>query len=282
MKPGRILVVLLGAAMVVQSPARADDAQAKSDNAKAAAKTDATAKPAAAKPVNDVQAIEQQADALWVARSPNYKDPKIDQLITLLEGACEKHPGQYGLLWRLSRAYFWKADGLPHDKDKKAAWGKKAMQYGDYARTINPNKVEGQYYAAVGAGAWSQGMGILTALARGMEGKFNERLDKAIKINAGYNCAGPLVAKGRLYYELPWPKHDDDESIKWYDKALKTCPSSTRALVYLADTYKHADKDQKAKEALQKVLSMDVKKMTDEPAHLRDQAWARERLAKWK
>jgi tetratricopeptide (TPR) repeat protein len=281
MKPGYILAMMLGAAMAVQGPARADDAQAKTDNAKAAPAAEA-AKPAPQAPkMSEVEAIEHQADALWAARSPSYDDPKTDQAITLLEGACDKHPGVYGLLWRLSRAYFWKADGSP-TTDIKAKWGKKGMQYGDYARASDPNKVEGQYYAAVGAGAWSQGMGILTALARGMEGKFNERLDKAIKIDQGYSCAGPLVAKGRLYYELPWPKYDAKKAVMWLDRALKVCPNSTRAYVYLADVWHKEGDGAKAADALKKCLAIDPQKVGDAPEHERDHQWCKARQAKWK
>lgn len=62
-------------------------------------------------------------------------------------------------------------------------------------------------------GVYSQAVGVLKPLKDGLEGKFNERLDTAIKINLDYERGSPLLAKGRYHYELPWPKRDLAETL---------------------------------------------------------------------
>jgi len=96
-------------------------------------------------------------------------------------------------------------------------------------------------------------VGILTALGEGLEGKYNERLDTAIKLDSQYDRGAPLLIKGRYHYELPWPKRDLSESAKLYEKAIAKFPGNLRAYLYLAETLLADDKAQKAKEAILKV-----------------------------
>ena len=99
-----------------------------------------------------------------------------------------------------------------------------------------PAWVGGHYYAAAGIGIYSQAVGILKALGEGLESKFNERLDKAIEIDPRFQKEMPLIAKGRYYFELPWPKRNLGKSATWYRKALALDPNNLRATAWLAET----------------------------------------------
>jgi len=104
-------------------------------------------------------------------------------------------------------------------------------------------------------GNYSTAVGILKALGEGIESKFNERLDKAISLNDDIDLAGPLLAKGRYFYELPWPKRDLDKSKESLEKALKKHPENLRAWLYLADTQLKDGDAKKAKESIDKALN---------------------------
>ncbi|HEY1417088.1 MAG TPA: tetratricopeptide repeat protein, partial [Myxococcaceae bacterium] len=46
----------------------------------------------------------------------------------------------------------------------------------------------------------------------------------------------PLIAKGRYFFELPWPKRNLGKSATWYRKALAANPNNLRATAWLAET----------------------------------------------
>ena len=189
-------------------------------------------------------------DALHKRRA---EGPALKELEAALNKALEAAPEDYELLWRKSRLLQWQADAL--GAKAKMVLGRQAWDLGDHARKLAPERVEGHYYAAVGLGAYAQGMGVLKALSEGIEGKFNERLDKAIKLDAGFERGAPLVAKARYYYELPWPKRDLKKSAALYEKVLSTNPENLRAWTYLAETRLADGEEKQADEAIQKALA---------------------------
>jgi tetratricopeptide (TPR) repeat protein len=169
-----------------------------------------------------------------------------------LKKELQAAPEDYELLWRSARLLVWQADGAGDDRLKKVL-GKQAWDACDKGVKLAPGRVECQYFGAAGIGVYSQAVGILKALKDGLEGKFNERLDAAIKIDPTFDRGAPWLAKGRYHYELPWPKRDLSESAKLYEKAIAKFPDNLRAYYYLAETLLADDKAEKAKEAILKV-----------------------------
>ena len=176
----------------------------------------------------------------------------VKQLDEALKKAVEATPEDYEVLWRAARIRNWQADGTTDAKVKKSL-GKQVGELGDRARKVAPDRVEGHYFAALGIGAYSEAVGILTALGEGLESKFNERLDTALKIDAMYGRGGPLLAKGRYFYKLPWPKRDLTKSTSHFQKALAKHPEALRAWLYLAETLLADGEEKKAHEAILKV-----------------------------
>jgi hypothetical protein len=129
------------------------------------------------------------------------------------------------------------ADGLRGSShEKRQSEAESCMELGKRAVAVKPGGVEGNFYGANGAGQYSQEIGILKALGKGMEGIFNGFIDKAIQIDPTFEAGGPYVVKGRYYYELPWPKRSYSKSAEMYHKALGVQPQNVRAQVYLAET----------------------------------------------
>lgn len=193
-------------------------------------------------------------DALFARRGDA---TALKQLDDTLNKALETSPEDYELLWRSARVRQWQADGATDSKLKKTL-GKQTWELGDRARKAAPERIEGHYFAALGIGAYSQAVGILTALGEGLEGKYNERLDKAISMDGMYERGGPLLAKGRYYYELPWPKRDLGKSASLFRKVTDKHPEMLRAWMYLAETLLADGKDKEAQEAILKATQGSV------------------------
>jgi hypothetical protein len=208
-------------------------------------------------------------DALYARR---HDAAAVKQLDESLRKALEATPEDYEVLWRAARLLQWQADGTTDAKVKKSL-GKQTWELGDRARKVSPGRVEGQYFAALGIGMYSQAVGILTALGEGLESKYNERLDAAMKLDPSFERGGPLLAKGRYYYELPWPKRDLKESASLYKKVIAKHPEQLRAWLYLAETLLATDEAKQAHEAILKVSQGSV---AFDPAEAqRVQGWAK-------
>ncbi|HEX8824153.1 MAG TPA: tetratricopeptide repeat protein [Archangium sp.] len=208
-------------------------------------------------------------DALYAKRGDS---AALKQLDEALGQALKATPEDFEVLWRVARLRQWQADGSTDAKVKKNL-GKQSWELGDKARKLSPERVEGHFFAAAGIGLYSQAVGILTALGEGLEGKYNERLDTALKIDAMYERGGPLVLKGRYFYELPWPKRDLKKSASFFQKALARHPEQLRARLYLAETLLADGEEKQAHETILKVTQGSVG--YDPAEGQRVQGWAK-------
>ena len=125
---------------------------------------------------------------------------------------------------------------------------------------------------------YALGIGILSALRQGIEGKFKDRLSHAEKIDANFESGAIQSAWGRFWYELPWPKHDLRKSQRALEDALKRNPDNVRAHVYLADTYERRGQHREAREQLEKAVAGTPGRY-DEAEERRWQEVARRKLA---
>lgn len=208
-------------------------------------------------------------DALYARRGDA---ATLKQLDEALGQALKANPEDYEVLWRVARLRQWQADGST-DSNVKKNLGKQAWELGDKARKLAPERVEGHYYASSGIGLYSQAVGILKALGEGLEGKYNERLDTAMKLDPTFERGGPLLLKGRYYYELPWPKRDLKKSTSFFQKVLAKNPENLRAWLYLSETLLADGEEKKAQEAILKVTQGSVG--YDPAEGKRVQGWAK-------
>ena len=213
-------------------------------------------------------------DALYARRA---EAAALKELEDTLKKELQAAPEDYELLWRTAQMQVWQADGASDERLKKVL-GRQAWDTCEKGVKLAPNRVECQHLAAAGIGVYSQAIGVLKALKEGLEGKFNERLDAAIKIDPHYERGAPLLTKGRYHYELPWPKRDLAESAKLYEKVIAKFPENLRAHYYLAETLLANDKAEKAREAILKVKQGSV--AYDPPEGRRVQEWAKKVEAK--
>jgi len=235
---------LIGLLALAGSLSTAPAAFAQAD-AGAAAPTPPAAAPAAAPAAPTVDELLAKVDALQPTRDDAASQKQIE---ALLSQAKKLAPNDYGVLWRVARNHCWIGEGFAGEKQamRRQVEAKQCWDYGARAVKAQPDKVEGNYFAANGAGNYSTEIGIMKALTHGMEGTFNGFLDKAIAIDPGFKGAAPLVAKGRYYFSLPWPKRSYSKSEEMFKKALALQPKAIRAKLWLAETLVN---DGNAKEA---------------------------------
>jgi tetratricopeptide (TPR) repeat protein len=239
---------------------------------------DAQAPAAGARAGKDVAALLSRCDAQWNARD---EPGVLDQLRAELQQARQLAPDDYGVLWRFARLDFWVSDDPKLPDGDKSRLGKEAWELADRATAVNPNGVEGWYFAALGMGNYSLGIGILKALGEGIEGKFRERLSKAEKIDPKYQEGGVYNAWGRFYFKLPWPKYDARKSEQNLLKAIQVNPANVRGRVFLAELYKKEGHPKEARKLLEEALAHEPGAY-DAPEERRSQARARELLAELK
>jgi tetratricopeptide (TPR) repeat protein len=226
-------------------------------------------------PSGDAKDLLARADAAWPLRE---EPGKLDAIRADLEAAERAAADDYGVLWRLSRLYFWLSDDPALPAGEKSQLGKKGWELGDRASAANPTGVEGWFYAAGGMGNYSLGIGILNALSQGIEGKFKERLSKAEGIDPGFNAGGISNAWGRFYYKLPWPKYDAKKSESSLRKAIKVNPDNVRARVYLAELYLKENHPKEGRKLLEEAIAHEPGRY-DGPEERRYQKRAKDLLA---
>jgi tetratricopeptide (TPR) repeat protein len=196
----------------------------------------------------DAKALIADIDRLWPTRDQGDGPKEVGEKVAAALAAA---PDDFEVLWRAARWHVWVGDGLPNG-DQKEAEGKLGWELGDKASAKNPAADQGWHYAAAGIGVYSQAISIVTALMKGMEGKFLERLNKALAINPDADDGNTGALMGRYFYELPWPKYDGNKSLEWLGKGIAKHPKNARLHFYMAQTLL---KEGKAKEAMSEVTA---------------------------
>ena len=238
--------VLLAAALAAEAmtPAASPPSPAAPPPAQPASEAAPPAEPPAAPAVDPLAAALARSDDAYAQRD---QPGQLEAAQAALEAAAAVAPGAYAILWRQARLLVWRSEepGLP--KERKSELGKQAWELADRACVAAPDRVEGWFYAMNGVGAYSQGLGIISALTQGMEGKFKDRLGRAERLDPGFQAGAIPTAWGRFWFELPWPKHDAGKSLKALNAALQVNPANVRAHVYLGDLL--ADEGKKSEAA---------------------------------
>jgi Tetratricopeptide repeat len=173
----------------------------------------------------------------------------------LVQATLARAPNDYGTLWRAARLYFWLSDDPGVTSDQRSRWGQQGWDLAEHAVVIKPNDVAGHYWAAVCMGNYALGLGVVKALAKGMEGKFKERLKRAGELDPQYERGSIGLAWGRFYDKLPWPKRDRKKAQAYLRGVLQAHPDNLRARYFLAVSLMDDDHPADAKTLLDEVAA---------------------------
>jgi hypothetical protein len=175
--------------------------------------------------------VHATLDALYTRRD----DPgALREARRLADEALAHAPNDYATLWRAARVLFTESDDKRRSDSDRSALGKQAYELAERAIAVNPNDVSGHYWAALSIGSYAQGMGVLRALANGIEGKFKRPLERATALDITYDHGQIPVVWAAYYLEMPWPKRDRGKAAQQLKQALQINPDNLRARLYQA------------------------------------------------
>ncbi len=182
-------------------------------------------------PAASVAQMTARLDALNARRD----DPgALREARALADAAVARAPSDYGVLWRAARVLFTEADDKRRPESDRSALAKQAYDLAERAIAVNPNDAAAQYWAAISIGTYAEGMGVVRALANGIEGKFKRPLERATALDVTYDHGNIPVVWAAYYLELPWPKRDRDKAAQELKQALQINPNNLRARLYQA------------------------------------------------
>lgn len=173
----------------------------------------------------------------------------------LAEAAVAAAPNDYAALWRAARALFTDSDDPARPADERSRLGKQAYDLAERAVAANPNDVAGHYWAALSIGSYAEGMGVMRALANGIEGKFKRPLERATALDVRYDHGNIPVVWAAYYLELPWPKRDRARASRELARALQINPANLRARLYQARIAIDEDRPAAAKALLAEIAA---------------------------
>lgn len=232
--------------------------------------------PAPAPAAAELATLLARADAAYAVRD---EPGELEASQRALDEAARLAPGDAGVLWRLARLEAWRSEDPAIPDARKSELGKRAWELAERAIAADPRAVEGWFYAVSGMGNYSLGIGILSALAQGIEGKFKDRLSQAERLDPGFLGGAIQVAWGRFWFKLPWPKYDAEKSLRALRAALARNPANVRARVYLGDLHLEEGRRAEARAEYLAALARPPGQY-DAPEERRWQAVAREALQK--
>ncbi len=213
------------------------------------------------------QAWTTRFDEAWKHRD---QPAAMKEIGALLKAQVVSDPNSFETNWRLAQVYIWNANAA--SGDQQADLGLAGWEAGDKAILAKPDDVRGHYLAGTGLGLYSEGIGILQALTKGLEGKFRQRIQASLRIDKDYLDGAPQVVWGRYFYKLPWPKRNIGDSIKVLRAAVQGHPTNLRAKLYLADSLLEDEKGAEAKKLMQEVMDAPAGEDQPEAKRVKDQA----------
>ena len=197
-------------------------------------------------------ANDARFDELWARRdSPG----AVKELQAIVDQQVAADPSSFQANLRLAELLNWRADSRDVDGDEKARLARKAWDAAEKALAVKPNDAVAHYQAAIGVGLYAEGAGMITALRQGLEGKFRDHTQAAMRLDPNYQDGGPEVVWGRYFFRLPWPKRDVDQATRILTDAVRAHPRNLRAKLFLADCYADKDRSEDGKALVQQILS---------------------------
>lgn len=176
--------------------------------------------------------LEARLASLWTERSDL---AKAGEALSLAAAALAERPDAPERMFWKARFALWVGDHAAEPRERRRL-GRMAWEVGDQLARARPDWVAGYYFGAAAIGLYASGAGILSALAESLDSKFNERLERALALDPRFEHQGPRLARGRYFFEMPWPKRSLAKSAAWYEQALADDPRNLRAMTWLAET----------------------------------------------
>ena len=214
----------------------------------------------------DVEALLAEADGHWAKRSDI---GELRQALVLWEKVTTIDPTRYDIFVKLSRGYYFLADGhLSFDEEKKDEM-LKGYERGTYfaevaLRGLNPEfrrrvcanepfekaikavdkgSVPAVYWYSTNLGKWGLASSIIKVLEN--KDKIAAMIETARKLDPTYFYGAPDRYFGAYYTKIPFPNGDLARSQRHFARSLKVEPSYFATRVLMASMLATKKKDRK-------------------------------------
>lgn len=190
--------------------------------------------------------------AMYLYENRHLNPSHIKESIALFEKVLSQEPKNQEALWGLSRNYYGCGDTTKNKKEKLKLY-EKGKDYAEKSIEIDEKNPEGHFWFAVNYGRIGQTKGVLKSLF--MAPRLKKEFNRTLELNP--NHTGALDGLGVLYYTLPGIAGGDvKKSIGYLEKANKIDPNYTVIYIDLARDYIKLKDYKRAKELLNKMLSI--------------------------
>jgi tetratricopeptide (TPR) repeat protein len=211
-----------------------------------------------------------QADALFDKGDVG----SMFESIPLYIMAVEANPDSYEANWKCARVHreyaILSLEGeLEGWKEICKKYGKDGMEYGEKAKEMEPDKIEGYYYYGLCVASYSDGISVVKALKEGLKGSTQKAFYKAYELDKMFVDGGPMLAIARFWHQLPFPLTNKRRAEKYFKEHHEYFPDDPQGLVYYAELLIDRRKKDEAKPLLEKAI------VGDEPYYSK---WAKEML----
>jgi len=209
--------------------------------------------PAAGAAVQSPTAMLTESDNMWKHRNVS---GNAQRSLDLAQAALAAGGDAFEANWRIARGAFWVAE-QSNDKKVKERIGWIGWEAGLKAQQLQPNRVEGFYFGVIALGQYSIGCGVMKAIGKGVQGKFERAGGRAIAINAAYDFGGPDRAMGVYWRDLPRIARNLEKAERHIKASIAHGDTKIRSHFYLAEIYLMTDRRELARTELEKCSQMD-------------------------
>ncbi len=219
-------------------------------------------------PAQAAASLIDQGDALFAERADL---AKAREAKARYEAALAAGEDAYGASWRLARVLYWIGDHTPGNDAKKPVF-QQGIDHARKAVELGPDRVEGHFWLGVCYGVYGEAKGVLKSLS--LVKPIKEEMRRVLEIDPAYDRGGADRVLGRVYHEVPkFAGGGEKKSLEHLLKAVEYGPRVGLNFLYLADTYISLGQVDKAREALETVLTMEPEPdLLPETAEEREQA----------
>jgi tetratricopeptide (TPR) repeat protein len=183
----------------------------------------------------------------------------IYEAIKHFEAAHQQNPTALTYEYLL-RSYYFAGFFVAENKENRLYWYSKGTNIGKEAREKYPENVPILYWYLANISQESKIEGIWFAINHNTLSKAMEIIEEIIRIDPYYQGGGGYRNKAILYFKVPYIPFvltfpDDEEALKYFEKALKIDPNHPTTLYFYAECLYELDEEEKAQKALQKIIN---------------------------
>jgi tetratricopeptide (TPR) repeat protein len=194
-----------------------------------------------------LEEITRRADALYDARE---HPGNVDVSVQLLQEA--EYVFEYEALWRLGRALFFLGQEADSEEERRAAHSR-AIPFCKQATRLQSELVEGHFWLGVNLALLAQIENPLKALRHALHAR--RRLVRAVRLEAGFNAAGPLRVLARLQHKLPRLLGGGHARARAnFERAIQLAPANTVTRLYFAEMLLEMGEKERARIELETLL----------------------------